>query len=236
MKTFRQIFALIFFSLCTLAQDVDIGQEQIKPIEFPKFTLSSDYSVGRFGKFLGEDNISANLPSEFGAGISFDVGLFRYFNAGAGFSATFGNVLKSEPIYLRFDIFGKPVIRLHDRVSIFGRFGVGPSILIVNPIRLHRDISTARVVRAMDRIYGEQQYAELGPGVHGSALIGVEAFPFSRFGIAIEFGVRADFFYLGKSDLLEKISKQKFSKASAPASIKYFSYEFPIMLSLHIIL
>lgn len=236
MKVLFRIFVFGFLAINVFAQDGEIGRETITPIEFPKFSVAGEYATLRNARFLGEDNISSSLEGNFGTVVSFDVGLAKYFNAGAGFSGSIGNVMEKESAFLRFFMFAKPVFPIYERVSIFARLSAGASVMIFSPLRLFEEKAEPRVRQQIKRVYDAQQYTEMSPGLNGGATVGVEFFPFSRFGFAFEWGIRTDFIYLRKSNLLDRLLKQDSENPNAPNSIKYLGIDMPLTLTLHIIL
>lgn len=237
MKSLFRVIILLFIAASAASEEIAIGQEHIKPNRFPKISFAGEYNVFRHGKFLGESDIATDIDPAFGAAVFFDVNLLKYLNAGAGFSSTIGNLRKDrEPVHLRFSLFAKPIFAINDRITIFSRIGGGLSIMGSSPLYHFKRIGSGALKRQLGEIYGSQGYALASPGINGMATIGVEYFPFSRFGFAFEWGIRTDLYYSGRSNLIGDIIEQDLSDAKAPSSIKYFGFEMPLALTVHVIL
>lgn len=239
MKTVFSALAIVFLTHfgVSAAEDVGIGQEQIKSIRFPKISVSADYNLNRYGKFLGESEISSKIEGAWGFGLAFDVGLLKYLNAGAGFSTTIGNVMKhKEPIQTRLTLFAKPIIPINERMTIFGRFGGGLSVMFLNPHMHFATVADASVKRNLKATYGDQDYGLINPGGNALATVGIEFFPFSRMGLALEWGIQADIYYISKTKFIEQVLGKETVTKNAPNAIKYLAFEMPLTLTLHFIL
>lgn len=239
MKAVFKVLAIIFFAHFgwPATEEVGIGQEYIKSIRYPKISPSFDYSFLRSARFLGERDISTRIDNTWGAGLAFDVGLLKYLNAGAGFSLTTGNGSKPyQPYQTRFTVFAKPLIPINERLTFFGRFGGGLSVLVQSPLLHFQMIGADSFKHKLEETYGDQDYAFFSPGGNILATVGVEYFPFSRFGLALEWGLRADLYYVPQTKLLENFMGKKTAKKNAPSSIKYLSFDLPLILTLHVIL
>ncbi len=243
----RNLFHITVIGLClslaAVADEVEqfgIGEEYIQPLRYPKFSLSFDYSMAR--RFHGTENslLRAKLPNNLAGTVSFEAGLYKYFNAGALFSLNFPTSKANfEPLHLRFTIFGKPYIALTDRIGIFSRLGTGLSVSLLDYLTVYRfkkDREFNDFMEQLDNTYAKQDYAWLPVGVNAMATIGIEAFPFERLGLALEWGLRGDFFYASKSRLLQQLIDKPEETRPVPNALKYLVYETPIMLTLHIIL
>lgn len=239
MKTLSWILPLIFFSSLGISasDDEGIGQEYIKSSKYPKFSLSGEYNFLRHGKFLGEKGIASDIGGAWGGSLSIEVGLYKYMNAGAIFSTTIGDIrTNAEPLHFRFSLFAKPLVSIKDRVIFFGRFGGGLSVMAANPKFHFINIGTTATQNRILELYGESpmSHSMLNPGGNAFATVGAEFFPFSRVGIALEWGIRADLYYIKNETMLEQIIKLG-DKKSGP-SIKYLGYDMPLTLTVHIIL
>lgn len=229
----KYIFWLIFLlpSSTMAERDVEIGEEYIVPLRFPKFSLSGEYVYGRKFHGFADDSLRTDLRSRYETALSFEAGLVKFFNAGALFSISMSEISKSEPMALRMGLFGKPLIPLGNRVAIFGRLSVGVAVDIAfNPAIFY--YATANRA-AFDNVYHSQRYDGWPFGGFGSATIGLEAFPFSRFGLSVEWGIRASLFHSLKNALLFNPPP---NIPGAPDSFNFMYYEMPIMATLHIIL
>lgn len=217
-----------------------IGQEYIKASKYPKFSLTGEYSFFRHGKFLGVPGVEKGMDNAFGGGLSIETGVYKYLNAGASFSSTIGKVkTQSEPLHFRFTLFAKPLISIKDRVTFFSRIGGGLSVMGLNPLMHFSKKGSMAVKERLVSTYGlnEQNtspYSLLNPGVNAMATIGAEVFPFSRVGIALEWGIRTDLYYISSQSILDDVLGA--DTGGNKPSIKYLSYEMPLTLTVHIIL
>jgi len=217
------------------AEPLGIGQEKVIPIMYPKFSLTGDYSMAR--KFIGlaDSKLRENLDNEFGSALSFEAGLYKYFNAGALFSFNMPtNITKSLPFHLRLSLFAKPLIPLGERVSFFSRVGGGISSIICHPsLNYKLAAKGSEAIRAeIERVYDEQSYDAFGFGGNAFASIGIEYFPFSRVGLALEGGIRAEIVSAKKNPPPPRMPP----KQATPNWLSYFVYGFPVSLTLQIIL
>ncbi len=223
---------LILCGSTTHAQNFGIGDEYVEPLRYPKFSVSGVYQFDRKFNGFADDSLRYDLKSKFDTILSFEAGLLKYFNAGALFGAGISGF--GQPIQFRFGLFAKPYYGFGDRVAIFGRFAGGLAI------EMHMGIpGAARTYYGTlnqindQRIFKNQVYDGPSYGGFGSATIGIEVFPFSRFGIAIEGGIRGTVLHSSKN--WPGVTKNK-DLADVPSSFNYLLYEFPLMATLHFIL
>lgn len=232
----KKVLAILLLSKIAFSTDAPLGTEKIKPIEYPKYTLTGYYNSFRYGGIAGEE--MGKLNQTYGLRLSFDVGLYRYLNAGAGLSMT-GTMNSDNPANYRLSFFMRPKIAfLDDRLAFFTRIGGGPSVLFINsPIENLKKSLPPSAAKVVAQKYNCPYYSDINPGVHGFATVGVEYFPISRFGISLEWGILADYFYVSKSESLKrKIEKERGSIGDkAPYSFGYLDLEAPITLSLNLI-
>lgn len=229
------VLALFWLSLPLIGEsEVPLGEETIQPLKYPKFSLSMDYNLGRKFHDFADPKLREDLANQFGGALSFEAGLYEYFNAGAIFSVNMAKLTKLEPLHIRLSLFGKPYIALTDRFGVFGRVGAGISsaisVFAMNGYLSQEGSSTIK--RELKRVYKEGSYSMIAYGANTFASLGVEYFPFSRFGLALEAGIRAEFFRASKTNNLFT----RKTDARAPSALCYMIYEFPISLMLHIIL
>ncbi|MCA9507419.1 MAG: hypothetical protein KC505_03235 [Myxococcales bacterium] len=238
MKKFLFFIFLILSNTDLLAEDASFGEEYILPLKYPKFFASTDYNMMRnFHGFLSS-KLRHSFDNNWNLKFGFDVGLYKYFNAGVILSNTipknFTNA-KFEPIFMHFSLYGKPYLPLGNRFSVFTRFGGGISISLVNILHHLRKNGSDTLRQEIRNLYHEQGYADLSPGAHAFASIGMEVFPFSRLGLALECGIQAEYYYSSKgSSLVSLLGDNKIEKR-APSSLQYLIYQMPITLSLSFI-
>lgn len=219
-------------------QEVGIGEEIIKPLEYPKASLVGDYSFYRKAHFLGEEGIEAKLDNTFSYALAFETGLYRYLNAGAILSLTIGDIgTNAEPVHVRFSLFAKPLISLHERVSIYGRVGGGLGAMLLSPVMFFKKAFSGEVVSNISQVYGDQGYSMLSPGLNGFAAVGIEYFPISRMGLGVEFGIRADVYYVERSNFINNLLGTTSNRpGETPKQIMYLNYDLPLALTLHFII
>lgn len=237
-KTLRLALMASLIS-CTLValDEVGIGQEYVTPLSYPKFSLGADHSISRHFRSFADSSLRIKLPNRFGAALSFEAGLVKYLNAGALVTFSFSQVReKSEPIDLRLGLFIKPLLPLGERFALFGRAALGTTLPFpgnLSPINFLGEVSDDFKTSYLS-IYKGQRYQGSAYGGFGSAALGVEFFPISRLGLALEWGIRSDFITMSRKHPL--ISGVPEAKEGAPQSFNYMMYEMPLMLTLHAIL
>lgn len=232
------LLLIISFHQCALAYDLKIGQERIAPLAYPKFSVSGDYTFGRWFRGLADESLHGKLDNRFGAVMSVEAGLVKYFNAGALFTLSFSEVsTKGEPIDLRLGLFAKPYFDFTDYASIYLRAALGVSV----PVFGHaikslegRFAKSDTLKAAYEKIYRGQQYLGSPYGGFGSVAVGVEYFPWPRFGVGVEWGIRADIFHVSRKNPRDGAMPE--SVSDAPSSFNYMMYEMPFMLTVHAIL
>lgn len=218
-----------------------IGEEFITPIAYPKYNFYGAYSGLRWG--LMDHKIYSPLRNTFPAGVGFDVGLYKYFNAGAMLSIALGDVSKTQLPYGRLSLFGRPQITFFDRLSIFSKIGGGLSFFLGRPDAYLSSIN--------DQLAGIKDYffetKDINAGLNGIATIGIEYFPFSRVGLSVEWGIWADYFlvrHVPSEKWREEDSRERGREGRGSEGLwrdkgknyGFLSYEFPVMLTLSIIL
>lgn len=225
---------------CTLValDEVGIGQEYVTPLSYPKFSLSADHSISRHYQSFADSSFRLKLPNRFGTALSFETGLLKYLNAGALFTASMSQFMaKDEPIDLRLGLFIKPLIPIGNRFALFSRAALGGSLPLgmfqKNPISFLGNVSE-EFRPTYETVYKGQNYQGSPYGGFGSAAIGIEFFPISRLGLALEWGIRSDFITMSRKNSLA--NKGPEDKPGAPQSFNYMMYEMPLMLTLHAIL
>jgi hypothetical protein len=234
---------LYFFSLQLNAEhNFAIGEEVIKPINYPKFSLSGEYNFMRHVAILGYSDFNVKASNNYGAALSFETGLYKYLNAGAIISSSFLSPKEdNEPFYLRFSLFAKPVFSFLDCLSIYGRFGGGLSVGAYGNVLTHlTGLSRGQSADMASMLGNSQDYKYvLFPGLNGSATIGLEYFPISRFGIGIEWGIRANIFYFRQENVREGSIDGETGEVyvlKGPKALFSVIYETPLMLTFHVIL
>lgn len=235
MKNFTILFLLMFGA--GLAQAEDIGEEYIQPLKYPKLSLMGEYGIWRNYQGFSKE-LHAPLPNEWGGGIGIDVGLYRYMNAGVLFSNNFASDIKTDrsPFYIRVALFAKPFIPIGNRFSIFSRIGGGFSVAVSNMLEHLYRTGSNEVVERLHRVYKNQDYAELAPGANAMVSLGIEAFPFTRFGLSLEWVVRAEYFYCSRGSAVKELMEESKSDPLAPNTFHYLKFDAPIFLNFHIIL
>lgn len=239
MRYLILLVSLFYAAMSLSEQPADrIGEEFITPIAYPKYNFYGAYSGLRWGMI--DQKIHSPLRSTFPAGVGFDVGLYKYFNAGAILSFSTGDLSKTQLFYGRLALFARPQITFFDRLSLFTRLGGGLGFFLGRPDAYFASINK--------QLPGIEDYffsiKDINAGLNGMATIGVEYFPFSRVGFSVEWGIWADYFLVrhvprnkprredsrereeGESEFIRDIGK----------NYGFLSYELPIMITLSIIL
>lgn len=229
-----------------------IGEEYIKPIEYPKYIFMGHFSNMRQGSL--DKTLKAPLATNYGGSIGFDVGLYKYFNAGALLSLDTSGFSPNDLTYLHLTLFARPQITLFERLSIFARLGAGPSAMIGIPPSYFKTINEDLKKQINEKLNFPINMASAG--IHGMATIGVEYFPFSRFGITAEWGILADYIWVRPTDQSYRIQSnerrlredpnlppeerieimEEIERMKSGRTYSFFLFEMPFMISLNIIL
>ncbi len=232
------IVILLFLAACrSFAQEPDIGEEYIEPLKYPKLSLSGEYGILR--KFRGfSEGLSGAIPTEWGGAIGIDVGLYRYFNAGVIFSTNLplNNEETGEPFFMRFTLFAKPYIPIGERFSFFSRIGGGISYSAMSMLGHLYIVADDKLKTNLQKTYYTQDYSLLSPGANAMASLGMEFFPFSRIGFALEWAFRMEYYYSSRGSFLAKYLGINKVVREAPNSFQYLKFDMPIFLTLHVIL
>lgn len=134
---------------------------------------------------------------------------------------------------MRFGLFAKPYVPLSERFAFFGRVFGGLALhLSFYPTAIEY-YSEYINTDAFQDVYKGQFYGGLPFGAFGAGMIGFEIFFTSRLGIAAEWGIRTSLFHGYRNMPQVKTIKPQ---PGAPNSFNFMNYEFPIMLTLHMIL
>jgi len=206
-------------SALSLEHPLFITVDEVKPIEYPKFSVALNYNFERNFHGFADKSLRIGLGYELGAILAFEAGIYKYFNAGAQLSFGIPPNLQ-VPLHLALGLFVKPYFPLGDRCSIFSRIGAGIS---ASQGGMKAWIKAPEI----NRIFGKNQYYATAFGGNAHASIGIEYFPWPLFGFAFEGGVQAD--------LLRERGVPK-NSANAPRHFDFVIYEFPLTLMAHIIL
>ncbi len=231
MIRFIILFALYLQAGNLHAKDIGLGQEYIEPLHFPKFSITGEYEMNRQFHGFADQSLRMNLDRRFDASLAMETGLFPFLNAGVQFGSSIEGFKK--PIHMRFGLFLKPLIPLGDRFSIFARVAGGLAVDLAFYPNAKSYYSSFDSGGSFDRVYKGQQYVGLPFGGYGSATAGLEFFPFSRVGLAIEFGIRAALLHNRRT--MPFVSDPEVVRG-APSSFNFMLYEFPLMLTLHTII
>lgn len=221
MKKYFLIFLINLAFLPMSFGDEILGEEVIKPLRFPKFTVAYDFALNRKFKAFNNSNLKKDLKNSTGFAVMAEAGLLKYFNAGLLFN--FSMVDKESPFVTRLSLFGKPYFSITDRLAIFSRLGTGLTISVYNELIFKDEILP---------VYGVQKYGLLGAGFNFMGSLGLEYFIFSRIGLTAEFGLRSDLLWFEKSGLPFFGPGDK----RAPNWLNYATHGFPLIIGLHIIL
>lgn len=198
-KALYLVFAMLTTSFLVWADADDaIGKERIKPHDYPKFAFSVEFDVLRKVKILGENGSTRDLRDQHGYTLAFEASLYKYLNAGAAFTVNIPSII-TDPVNLRLGLFAKPFIPLHERVDVFARVGGGLGGMMAGIL--------------------------VGAAGHAMGSLGIEYFPLSRLGLAVEYGLRA-----------ELIRARPLGNNSDGKATMMMFYETPIALSLLMIL
>lgn len=209
----RKLFYLLLlcgWSILSNAEDIKMGEEYIQPLKYPKFSLGADYSFRPKFRELGKDNNTRELKNEYTTFLSFEAGLYKYLNAGG---MVFINIPpKDNPIRLRMTLFAKPYIPLGERFSLFARVGGGIGGWVA----------------------GDLPWAS----VNALTALGLEFFPFARFGLSVEAGWRTE--VVLNNNRRENAEAGQYDGSLKPSKKEgarfFFAHEIPLALNLHIIL
>ncbi len=237
----KKLLCIITFLFCCISNlyaetKMDLEEEFIKPLRYPKFSIMGDYNLVRHFHGFADKALRHSLENYFGATLAFESGLYKYLNAGALFSFTIPQSLK-DSAHMRFALFAKPYIPITNNFSIFTRFGGGLTSSAGSSILLKlNDYKSPAFTSALMRIYEGQQYSSFAPGALAMASIGFEYFPFSRLGLLFEAGIRAEIFYASKGDMLLESALGKNDASKGLKALAYMTYEVPLALTLNIIL
>ena len=231
------------FAISTWAMELEqvaIGEEYIQPLRYPKFAAAFEYGMMRKYHGLEDSRLRADLPNNFGVSLITEAAPYKYLNAGGLFSLNLPRSFEHEfqPIHMRLALFAKPYIPLGDRISIFGRFGGGLTVSMLNYLRWSPLMDRENFPKLISEIYGIQEYSNFPWGANLMTTIGLEAFLLERVGLAVEWGFRADYIYASKGSMLERFINQQGQKPTGrePNARTYFIYEMPLMFNLEIIL
>lgn len=230
-------FALMSFAIVALlspqliAHDDVIGEERIKPLNFPKFSFSADYALSRKFHGLANKTYKLNLPNRFSGSLSFEANLYRYMNAGAMISMSFSELKKGEPLDYRLGLFAKPFFPFAENFALIGRVmgGLAAAIAIYPAFAYFRHFNP----KGFDAIYRNQNYNGWPFGAFMSASVGLEVFFFSRLGLTVEGGVRASIFR-NHQNIPFTDSKTRVV-GGAPSAFNFLIYEWPIFATLQVI-
>ncbi|HXW53258.1 MAG TPA: hypothetical protein VEL47_04040 [Myxococcota bacterium] len=224
---------LLCSSLDASSHDLGIGDEYIAPLRYPRALIGADYMINRRFHGFADSALRTPLKNQFSGSLAFEAGLVKYFNAGAFFAGNVSNMIKAEPLFMRMGVFAKPYIGLGERVSIFSRCAAGLAWGAFGNYAAHLLGLYPEMKDEVDRVYKGQAYSSGPYGFFGQASIGIEYFPFSRVGLALEFGVRASLYRASRNILLqEKVE----DVPGAPSAFNFMVYELPAGLTLQIIL
>lgn len=183
------------------AEEIKIGEEYIEPLKYPKFSLGLDYALNSQARKLEKSAPINKIEREFAGLLSIETGLYKYLNGGALFSINFP--AKKDPMRVRLALFAKPYIPLGERFSLFARLGGGLGGWLVG--------------------------GSPGAATNFLATVGLEVFPFSRFGIALEGGWRGEV-------VMVNTTEHGTDGPSKQSTSFFFAHEIPLSLNLHIIL
>jgi hypothetical protein len=202
------------------------GDEAVVPIKYPKFSITATYSMARRFYGFADKNIHFGLFNQLGGILSFEAGLYNYFNAGAQLSFGIPKDFE-EPIHLALSLFMKPYVPLGKCSSFFSRIGGGISGSQGGMQRWLSKQQTLSGTSEIRRIFPEGKYYNTSFGGNFYINIGLEYFPWPLFGFALEGGVRAEIWR--ERGLAEK-------NPEAPRNFDYITYEFPLGITVQIIL
>jgi hypothetical protein len=241
VRKFNLFWLLIFcvaINAWSVSEDSGIGNEIIRPLQYPKFSLTGDYTTGRWYRDFADPSLRFRVGNRFGAGLSFEAGILKHLNAGALFTASFSQILyndaPNEPIDLRLGLFAKPYLSLSDRYSLFVRVAAGLTLPFQGNQISYLDTASPSFKSDYRRVYMGQQYDGMPFGGFGAATVGMDFFPFSRLGLSVEWGIRADALHIGRKS--PSGNKGPADVPGAPQSFNYLMYEMPLSLTLHVIL
>jgi hypothetical protein len=192
--------------------------------------LTGEYEINRKFHGFADPSLRGDIERRLVGTIAFEAGLVKYFNAGALFGVAINSF--NKPMHFRLGLFAKPYLPLGERFALFTRLAAGIAIdMAIFPSA--KDYYASLDKADFDRVFKGQLYQGLPFGGFGSATIGLEVFPFTRVGIALEWGIRATLLHGQKNMLLmDKVE----DKSGAPNSFNYMLHELPVMATLHLII
>lgn len=216
-----------------------IGEEVILPSEYPKVSFVGKFNTGRSGSIKGKD-FKIPLGSSFGGGMLIDVGLYQYFSAGVMLSMDYATHATHgfESFTPSLDFFARPKISFFDCLTFYSRLSAGASVLFGMPNIFLKRYGSEDVKSMMNAEYTSFHYALVHPGMNASATIGVEYFPTSRIGLSLEAGLSSSYYYVTKSEMMEKIYDAQAGMYIEQQTNPFWlnTFEIPVMLNINVIL
>lgn len=215
MKKF--LYALSFFALKALSDEIPLGEEKIYPLEFSKSYVAYDLNIidkNIYG--LNGSNISKKIKASLKTNyqLAFEMGLNKYFNAGG----TFQVEEVSDSFLVGASLFLKPHFKITDKWAIFSKFRAG---LLHSGGMMEIDPSK------FDTVYNGSSYYPAGFGFPLGASAGIDFFPWSRIGLFAEWGLKSSFIFFLK-DRSNNIG-------NGPKVMSYVINNFPITTGIYII-
>lgn len=228
-KAFISLAVLLVMPLkAEILPTLGLGEETVKPLLYPKFTISGDYAGDARVKSLQNSNIQKKAKGMFDAGIGIEVGVSKYLNA--GFDLTFRHGVLSggnfSSLGFRIPFFVKFYFLITDRISIFMKGHAGPALtLSMDSLDILRD---GEDNRAVAETYRGGRYAAISYGLTTLASAGIDIYPWSRIGFSLQWGIRYDIYRANRSQS-EKMHE-------APSSVNFSMMDFPATLTVLLVL
>jgi len=213
MKKFLLLILLHIFNVNYLwSKDSLLGEETIDRIRFPKFYFM--YGHGVLGKAFDLKNIvNEKTLSKGYYAVGTEHNLYKYMNA--GFKVSFfmdkldldvdnsdDNDLTSYKLNL--NVFAKPFIPITDIVAFYTKFGGG----FGNSFKYPTNWLTSNSIKNY-KVYRVTYQDGTLPSINGTISLGMDYFPFSRFGVFLEST------YLTELNFASTKFKKKFTSAAS---------------------
>lgn len=225
-----------------------LGTETIQPLKFPKFMLGGNFTLQKNIMSMQNKDIQKKQKTKFAYDIGIEVGLLKYLNAGYNFSLqtpSFSKMYNNDPMHARLTFSLKPYWALTDRIGLYLKGSMGPSVMfaLAGFSNVLVDETDVPIKTAWGETYGNQPYKWGAVGISGGAFVGINFFPISRVGISAEWGARSDILFVGADNsrdiLSEMMNRKDFVEPpnfQPPGHMRFLVYDFPVALSLNIIL
>lgn len=231
MKNLITISASLLCGINLLAADVEKEYDLIEPLRSSTISFTGEYEINRRFHGFADKNLRHGIERRFDGTLSFEKGWGNYVNGGV--LVGFGISDFAKPLHVRTGIFLRPYFPLGERFALFTRVSTGLGVDFAFNPSAKDYYGSFDDGENFEHVYKGQKYVGLPFGGFGAASLGLDFFPFARFGVGIEWGIRATLMY-GTKNLL--FAHKVEEKSGAPNSFSFMLYELPIMLSFHVVI